>query len=548
MKKYLFVIVIITLISANLVYAQSWQWVNSAGSTMSNSFSTIDLDHNSNVYIGINSSGNKFYFNSSSFQPIGLNDFYIAKYDKNGTEVWQKQYGGNNSDFINIKTEWVTNLKYDPFNNSILITGHIIGTCNFGCGDLVPIATNDKQIFIARLDLDGNCLWSKEFGSNQDDDAFSITFDNDRNIYLTGYYGNPGYFGETYINAGSFLAKLDNSGNCIWAKNISSYKSVLPFKSFGIKYLNNYLYVSGINNEDRIQIDTLHLYYPNSLGKILAKFDLNGNIQWVKHFAGPSGNYATGFDIGVDSNSNIELTGAFNSPIAIFQNDTLKSSNSKKDMYLCKFDQNGNILWVKQTNSSENAVGVTVYTGIDGNTYVTGGFSGSANFGTFKINSNTANDIFVARYNSFGDCLGVDHLGEGVGTAIVSDNSGVCYVGGSFLNSVNFGVGSITSRGNYDVFLAKYSTKEYLKMAGNQLIIYANPTTGNCNIIIPNELKQEENLSLNIFNNIGQLIQEIPVKVNENVINFNLQIEVKGIYIATLSNGSKIYYGKILFE
>ena len=390
MKKYLIATAIITLISVNLIYAQSWQWVSSAGSDMSNTIYAIDLDHNGNVYIGINSSGDRFYFNKNSFYPHGISDFYVAKYDINGLEVWQKQFGGYNNDWINLKSdERILDLKYDKFNNSILITGRFTGNYNFGCSDSNPVVDNEDQIFLTRLGLDGNCLWSKEFGSNKDDDAYSITIDDNKNIYLTGYYGSSGYFGKTYIKWGSFLAKLDNSGNCIWAKNIS----VSPYPICGIKYLNNYLYVSGVNNEDRIQIDTLHLYYPNSLGKILAKFDLNGNIQWAKHFAGPSGNYGTGFDFGADSNSNIILTGAFNSPLAIFQNDTLKSSNSKKDMYLCKFNQNGNILWVKQTNSSENAVGTTVYTGIDGNTYVTGSFSGEANFGSFNINSNTAKDI-----------------------------------------------------------------------------------------------------------------------------------------------------------
>ena len=86
------------------------------------------------------------------------------------------------------------------------------------------------------------------------------------------------------------------------------------------------------------------------------------------------------------------------------------------------------------------------------------------------------------------------------------------------------------------------------RVANNQLIIYANPNQGKCNITIPDEFQHEKNLTLSIFDNNGKLIQQIPVQMNENKIKLNLQAEAKGIYNVTLSNGSKSYNGKIVFE
>ena len=82
----------------------------------------------------------------------------------------------------------------------------------------------------------------------------------------------------------------------------------------------------------------------------------------------------------------------------------------------------------------------------------------------------------------------------------------------------------------------------------NQLLIYANPTTGKCNIIVPDELINEPNLTLSIFDNSGKLIQQQKLEMSENKIKLNLDEEAKGIYTAILSNGKKSYTGKIVFE
>ena len=86
------------------------------------------------------------------------------------------------------------------------------------------------------------------------------------------------------------------------------------------------------------------------------------------------------------------------------------------------------------------------------------------------------------------------------------------------------------------------------RLANNQLIIYANPNAGKCNITIPDEFQNEANLSLYIFDSNGKLIQQIPVQMNENQVKLNLEAEAKGIYNVTLSNGISSFKGKIVFE
>ncbi|GAB4291512.1 MAG: hypothetical protein Kow0068_16790 [Marinilabiliales bacterium] len=49
-----------------------------------------------------------------------------------------------------------------------------------------------------------------------------------------------------------------------------------------------------------------------------------------------------------------------------------------------------------------------------------GKFSGSATFGTLNVNANTSQDLFVARYNSNGECLYVINPGCSVGHDVLA--------------------------------------------------------------------------------------------------------------------------------
>ena len=85
-------------------------------------------------------------------------------------------------------------------------------------------------------------------------------------------------------------------------------------------------------------------------------------------------------------------------------------------------------------------------------------------------------------------------------------------------------------------------------MMHNNLIIYANPNAGKCNITVPDEFLHEQNLTLSIFDNTGKLIQQKTLQMNDGKIKLNLEAEAKGIYNVTLGNGVKSYSGKIVFE
>lgn len=108
----------------------------------------------------------------------------------------------------------------------------------------------------------------------------------------------------------------------------------------------------------------------------------------------------------------------------------------------------------------------SVATSSAGYSYVTGYFTGTAQFGPFSLTAFGMQDIFVAKYSPAGECLwavragatGNDH-----GRAIALDDAGFVYVTGYFGGNANFGGIMIQSSGGGDIFTAKY-----------------NPTDGSC--------------------------------------------------------------------
>jgi len=84
--------------------------------------------------------------------------------------------------------------------------------------------------------------------------------------------------------------------------------------------------------------------------------------------------------------------------------------------------------------------------------------------------------------------------------------------------------------------------------SGDQLVLYPNPSTGTCNIIIPEEFLLESSLTLSIYDNSGKLLQQIPIENEAESFNVQLEHRAAGVYPVVLSNGRKSYRGKIVFK
>ena len=134
------------------------------------------------------------------------------------------------------------------------------------------------------------------------------------------------------------------------------------------------------------------------------------------------------------------------------------------------------------------------------------------------------------------------------------DASGNPVVVGTFFKNITIGQNSYInySKWEEDIFIAKCEqitgSGEPKEAGEERLVIYANPGDGKCTVVLPAEFRHERKLTLTIYNNQGQLLQQMPVVMEGDRVAVDISAEARGVYHAILTNGKKSFSGKIVFR
>jgi hypothetical protein len=180
--------------------------------------------------------------------------------------------------------------------------------------------------------------------------------------------------------------------------------------------------------------------------------------NWVTKAGGPDSVFAA--QIVADSAGNTYATGEFEGT-ATFGAVTLTSSGGR-DIYVAKFGPDGTILWAKAAGSPGYDFGAGIAVDGAGAAYVTGKFTGTATFDTVHVTATGGDDLFVAKYDGFGNVVWVRRAGGSstaddftYGYGVGVDAGGNSYVTGAFYGDAQFGSVAL-SAADYDVFVAKF--------------------------------------------------------------------------------------------
>jgi hypothetical protein len=136
------------------------------------------------------------------------------------------------------------------------------------------------------------------------------------------------------------------------------------------------------------------------------------------------------------------------------------SSAGAKDVFLVKYSSTGAHVWSKRLGGSGYDMGGSVAVDGAGNVVVVGTFEGTINLGGGSLTSAGERDLFVAKFSPAGQHLWSKRFG-GTRTdwvrRVAVDGAGDALLTGQFLGSINFGGPTLTSAGFEDIFLAKLS-------------------------------------------------------------------------------------------
>ncbi|MBA6151493.1 SBBP repeat-containing protein [Gelidibacter maritimus] len=320
----------------------NFQWVKQLGGVENDFGYAIRTDLNGGVYIC------GFFRETVDFDPgegvynmtsNGDSEAYLLKLNTDGEFIWAKQYGG-------VLSEYPLAIALDA-NGDVYLTGDFKGTVDFnpGMDDSILTSAGYEDIFILKVDENGDFIWVKQMGSVGVDKGTSISVDAQGNVYTTGHFvqtvdfdPGDGVFNMTATGGSNvFVQKLDTNGNFLWAN-----------------------YMGGRGNDEGVSITN----------------DADGNVIITGNFFNQAD-----FDSGV---GNLSLT-----------------SQEGYDMFIQKFDPDGKHIWLRQMGGPSIDKTASTVVEASGKIYTVGYFYNSADFNigksTGKLTSYGRNDGFIQK-------------------------------------------------------------------------------------------------------------------------------------------------------
>lgn len=470
---------IIMILIANFMYnnimsqPSSCGWLNIGAGAESEKGNCITKDNDGNIYVAgsftspVMTLGN-ISINNFTNSGLPTEDIFIIKYDGSGNIIWAKAFGGANYDIC-------TSIAVDHDGN-VVLTGYFASdSISFGNSTLINLGQND--VFVVKLDENGNVLWSYGTGSENSDFSKSIAIDNNNNIYFAGSF-NFGTIDSTSFNFGAFtlpqhvgdnlfIVKLNPNGLVLWAKSTGGigYNSISGIATD----LNNNLFIGGSFENDTIDFGN-HLLTNNDLytrDGFVAKFDEDGNSLWAIKGECPKDDYINA--ITTDLNGSVYFTGNYKGSGITFGSVTL-SDNSLGDysIYVAKYDSSGIFKWAEESKNGSRGKGISIATDASGNAYLTGEFhSYVISFGVKNAYSiGGGSDIFLIKFNQTGIAQWLNSYGSSgtdKGNSIAIENTGAIYLTGFY---------------NYYYLTFSNCTSSFPELSDDMYIVKLNAITG----------------------------------------------------------------------
>ncbi|MEE9269989.1 MAG: SBBP repeat-containing protein [Candidatus Krumholzibacteria bacterium] len=422
--------------------AESNSWSQRFGGTGADSGYRIAVDLSGNMII-TGTFSNATDFGGGPLVSVGSGDVFVAKYAANGRHLWSRRFGGPNLDSG-------SSVGIDADGN-VFVTGCVVGAIDFGGGPLT--AAGGVDIFVMKLDANGNYLWSLLFGDVGLDAGYDVAVDTAGDVWLTGFFEGVVDFGGGPLAAAGdtdvFVAKLTAAGNHVTSQRFGGAHKDRAHR-IALDRFNNVL-VTGQFGGD-LDVEGNFLINAGGDDGFLVKFDAQGNHLWSRGFGGPLGDISYG--LAVDESGNAFVTGYFRDRVS-FDGSTLVSAGAL-DIFVAKYDSSGTHLWSRRLGGPGGDSGWALAVDADANVVVTGNIQSTADSSSDSLTPDGAADIFFALYDSEGVHLWSQRFGgvhDDFAFDIVTLAPENVAIVGAFEGGVDLGDGELTSAGLSDIFL-----------------------------------------------------------------------------------------------
>jgi hypothetical protein len=378
-----------------------------------------------------------------------------------GAYVFSDEYGDNGP-------QWPVDIAVGP-SDEIDVGGFFGGDVNFGGGMLYP--TNEDG-FVVKFDGAGTFLWDLPLGAGDDQAVKRVVVDSLGNIVVCGdYLGELDlHDGAGLVSSqGSydlFLLKLDTDGNHLWSKRIGD-PSLQVCRGLALDSQENIILVASLEGSADFGLGELTTAGAGDV--VVAKYDPTGVPFWVKQYGGAAQQDA--WDVAVDGSDRIVVVGDFLGTLNFDGTVLTANGSGSEDAFVVRFDPSGGHMFSKgygqqDTTTFGNSVAVDSFHHI----IIAGSFTGSINFGGEVRIADGLADGFVVRLDGSGNHQWDHTFGDAQWLspwAVTVDNSNNVIVGGEFDGQANFGGSTTHTATDVDAFLAKYAADGTYLWSGN---------------------------------------------------------------------------------
>ncbi|MBK9732783.1 MAG: T9SS type A sorting domain-containing protein [Chitinophagaceae bacterium] len=560
MKKYYLVVTLLFSLSCPFTtIAQNLLWAKSAGSAFNDIGHAIKVDASGNVYttgtfqgtVDFDAGAGTYNLTSS-----GDDDIYILKSDPTGNFIWAKKFGGGGLDHVfsmildqsgNVYTmgTFLGTVDFDPgtstynlssagmddaFISKLDTAGNFIWAKSWG-------STDQDEAFAAALDYSGNVYVTGDYFGTVDFDPGTANY----NLTAAGGYD-------------IFILKLDANGNFSWVKSMGGpiWDFALSVAIDGSGNVYTIGYFDGTADFDP-GTSTYNLTSAGNYDVVISKLDASGNFIWADRMGGSDVDY--GFEVTTDVAGNVFIAGEFKGTADFDPGTGVNNLTSQGtyDMFICKLDNAGNLGWVKSISGTLVEYVNSMSLDADGNIYSTGYFQGTTDFdpgtGTTNVTATGDDDIFICKLDASGNLIWVKNIGGdgndiGVGMTLDADKN--IYVTGYFTETVDFDPEAttyeLTSSGGLDAFQMKVGNANQTgihETSGSigEVTIYPNPGQGFFHVACQHVIDE-----LKITNGFGQTVHQF--HPNNNTCDFF--VLEKGMYFIQISSGGSRVTKKIV--
>jgi hypothetical protein len=259
---------------------------------------------------------------------------------------------------------------------NVLVSGRVFSFVDVGTVRIPSFG--DSDVYIIKVSPAGALLWARRWGSYGSEASHGVATDPQGNVFVLASFDRElALGGETFMSRGSFdavLAKLNPDGEHIWSRQFGGDNYDLPGR-LAVDPGGNALIVGHFWGATAI--GTTLLATRGEWDAFAAKIGADGDVLWTRQIGGTATEHAWG--AATDGAGNLLVSGFFQGEVDFGEGP--RRSHGDKDAFVVKYDSEGRHLWSQRFGGAGWDTSGFLATGPDLHVYTAGGFVPPVDFG-----------------------------------------------------------------------------------------------------------------------------------------------------------------------